>query len=66
MKPQELCDLLDQLQIPTREAAKAMGISRVTLEQYLNGRRYPSHGGGIIKTLPKHIEILARSLKPSK
>ena len=66
MKPQELCDLLDQLQISTADAAKAMGISRVTLEQYLNGRRYPSHGGTVIRMIPKHIEILARSIKPPK
>ena len=63
MSPQALCDHLDRLRISTPDAAKAMGVSLVTLNQYLNGRRYASHGGGIITKVPRRIEILALSLK---
>jgi len=66
MTPDELCQLLDELEIPTTIAAKQMGISRVALEQYLNGKRYPSHGGGVITKIPKSVAILARTLKRYK
>jgi len=62
MTPQDLCDLLDTLKLSNTDAAKRMGISLVTLEQYVNGRRYPSHGGKVITKLPQNIEILANSL----
>ena len=62
MSPQSLCDLLDSLQITTKEAAKRMGIARVTLEQYCNGARYKSHGGKAIEHVPRWLELLARDL----
>lgn len=62
MSCQDLCDLLDELRIPTNVAADEMGIARVTLSQYLDGKRYPSHGGGTIEVVPKRIELAALHL----
>ena len=55
MTPQELCDILDDMQITTRDAAAELGIHETTLQMYLNGRRYPSHGGGEIARVPKLV-----------
>lgn len=56
MSPQTLCDILDELNVTTRDAARYIGCSEVTLQMMANGRRYPSHGGGTIEVIPVWIE----------
>lgn len=56
MSPQQLCDILDDLGVTTRDAAKYIGCSEVTLQMMTNGRRYQSHGGGVIEVIPVWIE----------
>jgi len=55
MTPAELCQILDDMQITTRDAAAELGIHETTLQMYCNGVRYPSHGGGVIATIPKLV-----------
>ena len=62
MTPEQLVDILDGLQITTKDAAKEIGCSEVTLQQVIAGRRYPSHGGGLIPVVPRYIELGVRDL----
>lgn len=55
MTPIELCQILDDMQITTRDAAAELGIHETTLQMYCRGERYPSHGGGKIALVPKLV-----------
>jgi hypothetical protein len=55
MTPLELCQILDDMQISTSAAAEELGIHETTLGMYCAGKRYPSHGGGTITTVPKLV-----------
>jgi hypothetical protein len=55
MTPLELCQILDDMQITTRDAAAELGIHETTLGMYCAGKRYPSHGGGVIAQIPKLV-----------
>ena len=65
MTPADLLALLDAKRIPTDDAAREMGISRTTLDEYLNGRRFPSRGGRPLTKVPKWLAVMAESL-PSR
>lgn len=55
MTPAELCQILDDMQITTRDAAAELGIHETTLQMYCRGARYRSHGGGEITVVPKLV-----------